>query len=76
MEITVPPLGDVEAVTVVRWLKAAGDQVRAGEAVAEVEAAKAVFVVESPAGGRLTEIRVQAGDTARPGQVLGLMEPG
>lgn len=70
MEITVPALGEVEEVTVLQWLKREGEEVEAGEAVVEVEADKAVFVVEAPAAGRLGRILVNSGDKARPGQPL------
>ena len=52
MDIVVPDLGEVGEVKLVRWLVAAGEEVEAGEAVAEVEAEKAVFVVEAPVAGK------------------------
>jgi|Deesub1362A_J573_1020465.scaffolds.fasta_scaffold17495_2 pyruvate/2-oxoglutarate dehydrogenase complex dihydrolipoamide acyltransferase (E2) component len=75
MEITVPALGEVQEVTVLQWLKGEGEEVEAGEAVVEVEADKAVFVVESPAAGRITRILIGAGDRARPGQPLAELQP-
>jgi pyruvate/2-oxoglutarate dehydrogenase complex dihydrolipoamide acyltransferase (E2) component len=42
--------------TIVKWLKAVGDQVKEDEPLVEVEAEKATEVVESPAAGTLTEI--------------------
>ena len=43
------------------WLKALGDPVRAGEALAIVESDKASFEVESPADGVLLAIHAEAG---------------
>jgi len=74
LDITVPLLGDVEQVTLVRWLKRAGEEVQAGEAVAEVEADKAVFVIEAPAAGRLAEALVPEGGRVRPGEAIGRLE--
>lgn len=48
---------------IVRWLKAVGDQVAAGEPLLEVEAAKTTVEVPSPASGTLTEILVDEGET-------------
>ncbi len=73
-DIVVPPLGDVEEVKVVRWLHDVGDEVQAGEAVAEVEAEKATFVIEAPVRGRLFAILVPEGRTAAPGDVIGKIE--
>jgi pyruvate/2-oxoglutarate dehydrogenase complex dihydrolipoamide acyltransferase (E2) component len=42
--------------TIVKWLKAVGDQVKEDEPLAEVEAEKATEVVEAPATGTLKEI--------------------
>lgn len=74
MDITVPFLGDVEEVTLVRWLKRVGEEVQAGEAVAEVEADKAVFVIEAPAAGRLTAALVGEGERVPPGGAIGRLE--
>jgi 2-oxoglutarate dehydrogenase E2 component (dihydrolipoamide succinyltransferase) len=76
VDIVVPDLGEVDAVKLVRWLKAVGERVEAGEAVAEVEAAKAVFVVEAPAAGTLGSIRVAEGEMARPGEIIARLRSG
>lgn len=76
MNIVVPDLGEVGEVTVVRWLKREGEEVEAGEAVVEVEADKAVFVVESPSAGVIHRIAVPEGQLARPGAVLGHVRDG
>jgi pyruvate dehydrogenase E2 component (dihydrolipoamide acetyltransferase) len=47
-----PKLGmDMEEGSIVKWLKAEGDAVEKGEALAEIETDKACVEVESPAGG-------------------------
>ena len=70
-DIVVPPLGEVEEVRVVRWLHEVGDEVQAGEAVAEVESQKATFVIEAPVAGKLFAILVPEGKAAAPGEVIG-----
>jgi len=75
LEISVPYLGEVEEVTLVRWLKGPGQWVEAGEAVAEVEADKAVFVIEAPAAGRIAQVLVPQGGKTRPGAAIGRLEP-
>lgn len=57
-----PGMGTEEG-TVLRWLKSVGDEVKQGEALVEVEFAKAVQEVEAPVGGRLVEILVGEGET-------------
>ena len=49
------PFGDltVSEGTIVRWAKAEGDMVKAGELVAEIETDKAVVEIEAPVAGRL-----------------------
>jgi len=73
VDLVVPDLGEVEAVTLVRWLKGEGEEVEVGEAVAEVEADKAVFVIESPAAGTLRN-RKPEGLKVRPGEVIAVIE--
>ena len=54
---------------------AAGDAVAAGDPVVTLEAMKMEHAVVAPADGRLTELRVEAGDQVTRGQVLGVVEP-
>jgi 2-oxoglutarate dehydrogenase E2 component (dihydrolipoamide succinyltransferase) len=76
MDIVVPDLGEVGEVKLVRWLAAPGDEVEAGDAVAEVEADKAVFVIEAPAAGTLGLVLVAEGQTTRPGELIAHLRPG
>lgn len=75
MDLVVPDLGEVEEVTLVRWLKGEGEEVEAGEAVAEVEADKAVFVIEAPLSGTLRNCR-EEGARVRPGETIAIIQPG
>ena len=67
---------DMEFATVIRWLKAAGDEVRAGEPVVEVEADKVAQEIAAPVDGRLAEIVGVEGDELRVGSVLAVIEEG
>lgn len=49
---------------IVRWVKAIGNKVEAGELLVEIEAAKSTVEVPSPCTGTLTEILVAEGETA------------
>ena len=55
-------MGITEA-AVLRWLKAPGDAVAEGEAIAEIETAKAVEELESPVDGTVRELLVPEGAT-------------
>ncbi len=61
--------------TIVTWLKQVGDHVKKGEAVVEVETAKAVLAVESPADGTLAHISAQPQDVVALGAQLGMIRP-
>jgi pyruvate/2-oxoglutarate dehydrogenase complex dihydrolipoamide acyltransferase (E2) component len=61
--------------TVIAWLKKAGDVVRKGEALVEIETDKAVTQVESPADGVLAEILAGEGTVVSLGKQLGTIRP-
>ena len=53
-----PKLGmDMEEGIVVRWLKAEGEKVEKGEALAEIETDKSSVEVESPASGTVFQLQ-------------------
>lgn len=54
----------IEEGTVSRWLKAVGERVQQGEPIVEIETAKAIQEVESPASGVLTRILLAEGESA------------
>jgi 2-oxoglutarate dehydrogenase E2 component (dihydrolipoamide succinyltransferase) len=73
-EIRVPTLGEsVAEATVGKWLKKAGDTVKADETLLELETDKVSIEVPSPASGVLSEITVKEGDTVSPGGLLGMI---
>src|SRR6266480_43081 len=67
-EIQMPKLSDTMTEgTLVAWKKKKGDQVSAGEVLAEIETDKATMEWESPEDGTLTEIYVEKGGTVNVG---------
>ena len=67
-EIQMPKLSDTMTEgTLVAWKKKKGDQVSAGEVLAEIETDKATMEWESPEDGTLTEIYIQEGGKVNVG---------
>src|SRR6478752_2986922 len=59
-----PRLSDsMEEGTVLRWLKAVGDEVAVGDELVEIETDKANMAYESDVAGTLSEVLVQEGET-------------
>jgi pyruvate dehydrogenase E2 component (dihydrolipoamide acetyltransferase) len=66
-EVVMPRLSDsMEEGTIIRWLKADGDEVRRGEEILEIETDKATMPYEADADGRLS-IAVPAGEVVAVG---------
>ena len=71
-DIIVPKLGLTEThATVVRWRKAVGDEVSAGDVVVEIQADKADVDIEAAADGVITEILIEEGVEVELGTVIG-----
>ena len=63
-KVNLPKMGmGIEEATIVRWLKAVGEPVKDGEAIVEVETAKATQEVQALVNGTLVEILVTEGST-------------
>lgn len=74
IDVTMPKLSDsMEAGTIVRWLKQPGQEVKRGEALAEVETDKADVEVEASDSGTLLELRVPEGKSAPVGAVIAVL---
>jgi len=77
VEVTMPRLSDsMEEGTILRWLRAAGDVVRKGDDLVEIETDKATMVYEAEAEGTVLEILVQEGAVAAVGAVIALLANG
>lgn len=74
-KIVLPKSGmGIEEATVVRWLKAEGELVKQGEALVEIETAKATMEVEAPASGTLVKILLAEGESAAVNSDIGVIE--
>jgi 2-oxoglutarate dehydrogenase E2 component (dihydrolipoamide succinyltransferase) len=76
-DILVPTLGEsVTTATVSRWLKKAGDAVKADEPLVELETDKVSVEVNAPASGTLFAIHAEDGAEVEVGAVLGTIGTG
>jgi pyruvate/2-oxoglutarate dehydrogenase complex dihydrolipoamide acyltransferase (E2) component len=74
-DIEIPPTADgALEVTVVSWIKEAGDRVSKGQDLAEATTEKITLYVTAPAEGTLSEIIVTAGSKVKVGTVIGVLE--
>src|SRR5512135_2255335 len=69
-----PALGMAqETGTLIQWLKAAGEEVKKGEPLMEIETDKATVEIEAPASGILVSVTAQAGDVIPVGQRIAII---
>jgi pyruvate/2-oxoglutarate dehydrogenase complex dihydrolipoamide acyltransferase (E2) component len=70
-ELKVPTLGmDMEEATIVRWLVEEGAEVEKGDPVLEIDTDKTSFEIEAPAGGFISGLRGEKGETLPVGSTL------
>ncbi len=75
LEVVVPEVSDgVKSGTVISVAVAVGDSVEEDQTLLELETDKAVVAIPSPAAGKVLEIRVAEGDTAKVGSVIAVLE--
>ncbi|MYJ96784.1 MAG: hypothetical protein F4053_14760 [Proteobacteria bacterium] len=75
-EIAVPEMGEgITEDTIMRGLKAVGEAVDEGEAIAAVETDKASMEIEAPVSGTLTELLVAAGDSPEVVDPIARLDP-
>jgi len=71
-----PPFADSISEGDISWMKEVGDSVTLDETVGEVETDKTSLPVNAPAGGVVTKLLVEDGETVTPGTPLFEMEEG
>ena len=70
-ELKLPNLGEgMHEVEVIEWFVKEGDSVKLDQMVVKVDTDKAIIEIPSPITGRVSEIRVKSGQTAKVGDVL------
>src|SRR5206468_6779318 len=74
MDVLMPQLGETVAEgKITKWYKSAGDAVKPGDNLFEIETDKVSMEVPSTAAGVLAEIRVGAGEVAPVGAVVAVI---
>jgi pyruvate dehydrogenase E2 component (dihydrolipoamide acetyltransferase) len=74
-EFILPELGEnIDSADVVDVLVSVGDQVKIDDPILEIETDKATFEVPSTVNGVIKELMVQAGESAKVGQVVMVVE--
>lgn len=74
VDVIMPQMGEsVAEGTIVRWLKAVGDEVDRDEPIFEITTDKVDAEIPSPEAGVLLEIKVPAGETVEVGTVVAVI---
>jgi pyruvate dehydrogenase E2 component (dihydrolipoamide acetyltransferase) len=77
MDVLMPQLGETVAEgKITKWFKSAGEQVKPGDNLFEIETDKVSMEVPSTTTGVLAEIRVAAGDIAPVGAIVAVITDG
>ena len=77
MDVLMPQLGETVAEgKITKWFKSAGDAVKPGDNLFEIETDKVSMEVPSTTAGVLSEIRIGAGDVAPVGAVVAVIAEG
>ncbi|HZN28288.1 MAG TPA: dihydrolipoamide acetyltransferase family protein, partial [Xanthobacteraceae bacterium] len=77
MDVLMPQLGETVAEgKITKWFKSAGDAVKPGDNLFEIETDKVSMEVPSTTAGVLSEIRVPAGDVAPVGAIVAVISDG
>src|SRR5881227_3852854 len=77
MDVLMPQLGETVAEgKITKWYKAAGDAVKPGDNLFDIETDKVSMEVPSTSAGVLAEIRVRAGEVAPVGAVVAVIAGG
>jgi pyruvate dehydrogenase E2 component (dihydrolipoamide acetyltransferase) len=74
VEVVVPDLGDFADVEVIEVLVKPGDSVAAEQGLITLETEKATMDIPSPAAGKITALKVKAGDRVSAGSVIATLE--
>jgi pyruvate dehydrogenase E2 component (dihydrolipoamide acetyltransferase) len=77
MDVLMPQLGETVAEgKITKWFKSAGDAVKPGDSLFEIETDKVSMEVPSTTAGVLAEIRVSAGEVAPVGAIVAVIAGG
>jgi pyruvate dehydrogenase E2 component (dihydrolipoamide acetyltransferase) len=77
MDVLMPQLGETVAEgKITKWFKSAGEQVKPGDSLFEIETDKVSMEVPSATAGVLVEIRIPAGAVVPVGAIVGIIGDG
>src|SRR6187200_1461641 len=77
MDVLMPQLGETVAEgKITQWFKSAGDDIKPGDNLFEIETDKVSMEVPSTTTGKLAQIRVSAGEVAPVGAVVAVIADG
>jgi pyruvate dehydrogenase E2 component (dihydrolipoamide acetyltransferase) len=77
MDVLMPQLGETVAEgKIVKWFKSAGESIKPGDNLFEIETDKTSMEVPATSAGTLTDIRFQVGDVAKVGAVVAVINDG
>src|SRR5712672_2840845 len=77
MDVLMPQLGETVAEgKITQWFKAAGDAIKPGDNLFEIETDKVSMEVPSTTAGVLSEIRVSEGEVAPVGAIVAVIADG
>jgi pyruvate dehydrogenase E2 component (dihydrolipoamide acetyltransferase) len=77
MDVLMPQLGETVAEgKITKWFKSAGDAIKPGDNLFEIETDKVSMEVPSTSGGVLAEIRVSEGEVAPVGAIVAVISDG
>src|ERR1700740_488472 len=77
IDVVTPAAGEsVTEGTILEWHVKGGDAIKLDDTIVEISTDKVDVELPSPAGGTVTEILVQEGDTVTVGQVIARIAPG
>ena len=73
--VTLPPLAEgVDKASISFWYRQPGEDIKTGEDLVELVTDKATFNMPSPVTGKIKEILVNEGDSAKVGQTIVVIE--
>ncbi len=77
MEFKFPDTGEgVTEGKFLQWMIDEGDEIEEDQVVGEAETDKAVVDIPAPTSGKVTELKVEAGDTVKVGDVIMIVDDG
>ncbi len=76
IDMKIPKMGmSTVEVDVIKWRVAAGDKVKAGQVLVEIESEKATMEMEAEVSGTVIEILVPDGEVTKVGTIVCRIEP-